>query len=135
VREEGAPGPRTVPEYPPLLLSELGRKAVIDATWISTLSQENFQHRGLKNDYADSRVPTRLEPPDIRPLGDLCLIVGGKIPPIFIRVTFPEMGRLVIIWSMIIVKQFESRKTTFCVQNQRLLARNKKNSELGSSSI
>ena len=125
VRKEGIPGPRTVPKYSPLLLSEFGRKLAIDATWTSTLSQEDFHYRGLKDDYADSRVPTRFEPPDIRPLGDLRLIVGCKIPPIFICVAFPEMGRLVIIWGVVIVKQLEGCKTTLCIQNQRLLARDR----------
>ena len=49
-------------------------------------------------------MPARFEFPDIRPLGNLCLIVGGEIPLIFIRVAFSEMGWLIIVWSMVIVK-------------------------------
>ena len=92
----------------------------MDATWTSTLSQGDFQHNGLRDGGVDSRVPTSFEPSYVRPLGDLCFIVGCEIPPIFIRITFPEVRRLVIIWSMVVVEQFESRKTTSCAQNQRV---------------
>lgn len=50
MREEGIPGARVVPEYSPLLLSEFGRKLVIDATWTSTLSWKNLQPDELEDD-------------------------------------------------------------------------------------
>ena len=119
------PGPRIVPEYSPLLLSELGRKLVIDATWTSTLSQKDFHHSRLKDSSVNSRVPTRFEPPHVRPLGDLRFVVGRKVPSIFIYVAFPEMRGLVIIRSVIVVEQFESCKTTLCIRNQRLSTSNR----------
>ena len=63
-------------------------------------------------------MPTRFEPPDVRPFRNLRFIVGRKIPPISVRVALPEMRRLVIIWSVVVVEQFESRETTLYVQNQ-----------------
>jgi hypothetical protein len=71
-----------------------------------------------KDGGVNSRVPTRLELPYIRPLGDFSFIVGCKIPPIFICVAFPEVRRLVIIWSVVVVEQFESRKAALYVGDQ-----------------
>ena len=70
-------------------------------------------------------MPTRFEPPDVRPFGNLHFIVSCKVPPIFVRVALPEMGRFVIIWCVVVVKQFESGKTTLYVKNQLLPAINR----------
>ena len=73
-------------------------------------------------------MPTRFESPYVRPLGDFCHIMGSEIPSICIRIALPKMRGFVIIWSMVIVEQFEGRKTTFYTQNQQLPARdNEKN--------
>lgn len=80
-------------------------------------------------------MPARFEPPDVRSFGNLRFIVGRKIPLIFVRVALPEMRRLVIIWSVFVVEQFESRETTLYVQNQQLPSATEEIPVLGSSSI
>lgn len=59
----------------------------------------------------NSRMPASFELPQIRPLWDLGVIVCCKIPSVFIRIALPEMRRLVIFWSVVVVVQFEGSKT------------------------
>lgn len=57
-------------------------------------------------------MPTRLEFPHVRSFGDLGFVVGCEIPLVFIHIAFPEIRGFVIVWSVIIVEQFEGRETT-----------------------
>ena len=66
-------------------------------------------------------MPSSFEPPHIHPFGDLRFIVGSEIPPVSIRVAFPEMRRLVIIRGVIVVIQFEGSEAAPCIDGQRLL--------------
>lgn len=85
----------------------------------------NAINRRVKDTNIHSRMPARFELPHVHPLGDFCLVMGCEVPLIFICVAFPEMRRLVIIRSVVVVEQFEGREPTLYVRGQWLWARNR----------
>lgn len=84
--------------------------------------RRRIQQKQLNDSTINSRMPASFEFPHIRPLRDLCFIVGREIPSVSIRIAFSEMRRLVIIRGVVAVVQFESGKAASCVQSEHLSA-------------